>query len=228
MAVENNQFSTLQQIFFKNHFEGKYYFEYINSFITYLSTKLGVLQSLVCTYNFILCKAKNMTPNLGDSAAPTQSTTSNSQVPMMRRHANSAPPSPKKSNVPITSKSKAPAAPKMNAKKGAKPTLKKTVTIDNNDDISGNDDVDGSDEDGEGEGFDQGSEPKDALAKYEKMRDKIQHEHVVCAHLFLFQPILTLNDSPQGNIVIKAKIHACRTCALCLRLGKSLIRGRRK
>ena len=102
------------------------------------------------------------------------------------------------------------------------------VTIDNNNDISGNDDDDGSDEDGEGEGFDQGSEPEDALAKYEKMRDKIQHERAVRAHLFLFQPILTLDDSPQGNIVIEAKIHARRTCALCLRPGKSLIRGQRK
>ena len=148
-----------------------------------------------------------MTPNLGDSAAPTQSTTSNSQVPTMRRRANSAPPSPKKSDAPVTSKSKAPAAPKTSAKKGAKPTSKKMVTIDNNNDISGNNDDDGSDEDGEGEGFDEGSEPKDALAKYEKMQDKIQHEHAVRANLFLFQPILTLDDSPQGNIVVEAKIH---------------------
>ena len=113
----------------------------------------------------------------------------------------------------------------MNAKKGAKPTSKKTVTINNNNNILGNNDDNGSDEDGEGEGFDEGSEPEDALAKYEKMRDKIQHEHVVRAHLFLFQPILTLDNSPQGNIVIEAKIHARRTCTLCLRPGKSLIRG---
>ena len=166
-----------------------------------------------------------MMPNLGDSATPMQSTTSNSQVPMTRCHANLAPLSPKKSDAPITSKSKAPAAPKTNAKKGAKPTSKKTVTIDNNNNILSNDDDNGSDEDGEGEGFNEGSKPEDALAKYEKMWDKIQHEH---AHLFLFQPILMLDDSPQGSIVIEDKIHAHRTCKLCLCPGKSLIRGRRK
>ena len=53
MAADNNQFSALQQNFFKNHFEGEYYFEYFNAFITYLSTKLGVLQSLVCTIHLI-------------------------------------------------------------------------------------------------------------------------------------------------------------------------------
>lgn len=82
--------------------------------------------------------------------------------------------------MPVASKSKAPAAPKTNAKKGGKPTSKKTG---NNNNSSGNDDDDGSDEDGEGEGFDEGSEPEDPLAKYEKMRDQIQHERVVRAHL---------------------------------------------
>ena len=195
---------------------------------TSILSLLTCQQSWVCfslwCVQYILFKwqAKNTMPNLGDSATPMQSTTSNSQVPTMRHRANSAPPSPKKSDAPITSKSKAPAAPKMNAEKGAKLTSKKTLTIDNNNNISGNDDDDGSDEDGEGEGFNEGSEPEDALAKYEKMRDKIQHERAVRAHLFLFWPILTLDDSPQGNIVIEAKIHACRTCALCLCPGKSV------
>jgi len=46
--------------------------------------------------------------------------------------------------------------------------------------------------------------------------------------LFHFQLILTLNNSLQGNIFIEAKIHACRTCMLCLHLGKSITRQQRK
>jgi len=49
VAAENNQFLMLQQNFFKNHFQGKYYFDSFISFITYLSMKSGVLQTLVCT-----------------------------------------------------------------------------------------------------------------------------------------------------------------------------------
>jgi len=49
VAVENNQFSMLLQNFFKNHFQGKYYFDSFISFISFLSTKSGVLQTLVCT-----------------------------------------------------------------------------------------------------------------------------------------------------------------------------------
>ena len=37
MPAENNQFSALQQNFFKNHFQGKYHFDYFNFYIAYLS-----------------------------------------------------------------------------------------------------------------------------------------------------------------------------------------------
>ena len=117
---------------------------------------------------------------------PTQSMPSN-----LRHHAASAPPSPKKPPAPVTSKSKVLTAPKVNGKKGAmKPKSARAVIIsddddDIDDDIPGNDDHNGLDKDGDGGGCDEGSEPKELLAEYEKMWEQIQHERMVHAHTFL-------------------------------------------
>jgi hypothetical protein len=53
VAAENNQFSTLQQNFFKNNFRSKYLFDCFFSFIPYLSTKSRMLQMLVSTLYLI-------------------------------------------------------------------------------------------------------------------------------------------------------------------------------
>jgi hypothetical protein len=62
---------------------------------------------------------------------------------------------------------------------------------------------------------------EDPLERYEKMREEIQHEHMVSYTIFvLTYSLLTSTLSHHENTSIKEKIHACKTYRQCLHLVK--------
>jgi hypothetical protein len=143
-----------------------------------------------------------MTHLLYLSLEPTNAATSKRQ----RKRANSAPPSPEKGAsakvAPSTSKPCRPSASKSKMRV-----------------------IESDDEDGETED----EVVEDPLEKYEKMKEEIQRERMVCCMSFLSTyPSLTSTLSHHENTSIEEKIRVRKTYARCLHQAKSRTRRRAK